>query len=251
MSASASQRKTLSISEQLELIDDVKVKKLKLAAAAKKYGIGYSTAAKILKKEDDLRSCMQMNGNTNRKRKRQSVHKDVNEALTQWFTQACAQGATVTNHVIRQKASQLAVNLEVDFEPSNGWLMCWKQANNVSFKKFHGESTSRSGVVFGIIRSFKAYYRRELVRMPIAAIDATPPVPLFEVAKQITVLKAMHMMKRALFMVKPLNKDVMFPFFTSISLSLSLCLSHSLSLSLFLPQLSISFSEQSNNDCIP
>ncbi|CAE1228718.1 unnamed protein product [Acanthosepion pharaonis] len=132
---SASQRKTLSISEQLELIDDVKVKKLKLAAAAKKYGIGYSTAAKILKKEDDLRSCMQINGNTNRKRKRQSVHKDVNEALTQWFTQACAHGATVTDHVIRQKASQLAVNLEVDFEPSNGWLMRWKQANNVSFKK--------------------------------------------------------------------------------------------------------------------
>ncbi|CAE1297248.1 unnamed protein product [Acanthosepion pharaonis] len=131
MSASASQRKTLSISEQLELIDDVKVKKLKLAAAAKKYGIGYSTAAKILKKE----ACMQMNGNTNRKRKRQSVHKNVNEALTQWFTQACAHGTTVTDHVIRQKASQLAVNLEVDFEPSNGWLMRWKQANNVSFKK--------------------------------------------------------------------------------------------------------------------
>ncbi|CAE1158710.1 unnamed protein product [Acanthosepion pharaonis] len=142
MSASASQRKTLSISEQLELIDDVKVKKLKLAAAAKKYGIGYSTAAKILKKEDNLRSCMQMNGSTNCKRKRQSVHKDVNEVLTQWFTQACAHGATVTDRVIRQKASQLAVNLEVDFEPSNGWLMRWKQANNVSFKKFHGESMS-------------------------------------------------------------------------------------------------------------
>ncbi|CAE1286252.1 unnamed protein product [Acanthosepion pharaonis] len=93
--------------------------------------------------QERRRSCMQMNGNTNRKRKRQSVHKDVNEALTQWFTQACAHGATVTDHVIRQKASQLAVNLEkVDFEPSNGWLMRWKQANNVSFKKFHGESTS-------------------------------------------------------------------------------------------------------------
>ena len=119
MSVSASQRKTLSIYNQSELIDDVKVKKLKLAAAAKKYGIGYSTAAKILKKEDDFRSCMQMNGNTNRKQKRQPVHKDVNEALTQWFTQACVHGATVTDHVIRQKASQLAVNLEVDFEPNN------------------------------------------------------------------------------------------------------------------------------------
>ena len=362
MSASASQRKTLSIYDQLELINNVKVKKLKLAAAAKKYGIGYLTAAKIIKKEDDPRSCMQMSGNTNRKRKRQSVHKDVNEALTQWFTQSCAHGATVTDHVIRQKASQLAVNLEVNFEPSNGWLLCWKQANNISFKKFHGESTSadhgsanewvtnvlpqlfrgydpkdvwncdetglfyksmpsgslrfagdeqsnetkvpkdrlttlqftnmdgsekqavvvgklakpccfknvktlsfsyfvnrkiymttdvmktldrkmiaqnRKIILFldnatchnllpgtnlsniklsfmppnttsliqpldqGIIRSFKAYYRRELVRMQIAAIDATPPVPLYEVTKQITVLKAIHMMKRALFMVKP------------------------------------------------
>ena len=42
----------------------------------------------------------------------------------------------------------------------------------------------------GIIRSLKAYYRKELVRMQIAAIDATPPVPLSEAAKQITVLKA-------------------------------------------------------------
>ena len=74
MSASVSQWKTLSIYDQLEHIDSVKVKKLKLAAAAKKYGIGYSTAAKILKKEDDLRSGMQMNRNTNRKRKCQSMH---------------------------------------------------------------------------------------------------------------------------------------------------------------------------------
>ena len=138
---SASQWKTLSIYDQLELIDDVKVKKLKLATGAKKYGIGYSTAAKILKKEDDHRSSMQMNGNTIRKQKCQSMHKDVNEALKQWFTQACAHGATVTDHIIRQKASQLAVNLEVDFELSNGW----KQANNVSFKKFHGESSADHG----------------------------------------------------------------------------------------------------------
>ena len=55
----------------------------------------------------------------------------------------------------------------------------------------------------GIIRSFKVYYRRELVRMQIVAIDATSPVPLSEVAKQITVLKAMHMMKRVLLLVKP------------------------------------------------
>ena len=100
MPALASQRKTLSIYDQLELIDDVRVKKLKVAVAAKMYGIGYWTAAKILKKEDDLRYCMQMNGNTNRKQKRQSVHKDFNEAHTQWFTQTCAHGATVTNHVI-------------------------------------------------------------------------------------------------------------------------------------------------------
>lgn len=85
MSALVPQQKTQSISEQLELINNVKVKKLKLVSAAEKYGIGYSTAAKILKK-DDLRSCMQMNRNTNRKHKWQSVHKDVNEALTQWFT---------------------------------------------------------------------------------------------------------------------------------------------------------------------
>ena len=55
----------------------------------------------------------------------------------------------------------------------------------------------------GIIHSFKVYYHRELVQMQIAVIDATPPVPLSEVAKQITVLKAMHMMKWVLFMVKP------------------------------------------------
>ena len=39
--------------------------------------------------------------------------------------------------------------------------------------------------------------------MQIAAIDATPPVPQSKVAKQITVLKVMHMMKRALFPIYP------------------------------------------------
>lgn len=39
--------------------------------------------------------------------------------------------------------------------------------------------------------------------MQIAAIDATPPMLLFEMTKQITILKFMHMIKQAFFMVKP------------------------------------------------
>ena len=49
----------------------------------------------------------------------------------------------------------------------------------------------------------KAYYRREIVRLQVAAIDSVPQKPASEVSKTITVLKAMHMLKRALFMVTP------------------------------------------------
>ena len=145
----ASARKTLSVAEKVEILDSLKSKSLTRADVVKKYGIGLSTVNKIVKDEESLRIKVLNNSNINRKRSRDSIHKDVNEATTAWFHQARASNAVVTDCIIKEKAASFTVSLCVEFEPSNGWLMCWKQANNVSFKKFHAEKAAADGAAAG------------------------------------------------------------------------------------------------------
>uniref|UniRef100_A0A8C4WZC2 HTH CENPB-type domain-containing protein n=1 Tax=Eptatretus burgeri TaxID=7764 RepID=A0A8C4WZC2_EPTBU len=296
--------KTLThTSIKVEILDYLKSKSMTRANVVKKYGIGLSTVSKIVKDEEPLHIKFLNNSNINRKHSRDSIHKDVNEATTAWLHQARASNAVVTDCIIKKKAALFAVSLGVEFEPSKGWLMRWKQTNNISFKKFHGEKAAADGAVAGnciknvlpdllvnyvekdiynadetglfirlcpvvlqqvpvtsqlevkfqktlrasggnivlfadnatcnhlppdvmltniklqfmppntasliqpqdqsMIRTMRAYYRREIVRLQVAAIDSVPQKPASEVSKTITVLKAMHMLKWALFMVMP------------------------------------------------
>uniref|UniRef100_A0A8C4NGX2 HTH CENPB-type domain-containing protein n=1 Tax=Eptatretus burgeri TaxID=7764 RepID=A0A8C4NGX2_EPTBU len=124
-------------------------KSLTRADVKKKYGIGLSTVNKIVKDEESLRTKVLNNSNINRKRSRDSIYKDVNEATTAWFHQARASNAVVTDCIIKEKAASFAILIGVEFEPSNSWLLRWKQANNVSFKKFHGEKVAADGAAAG------------------------------------------------------------------------------------------------------
>uniref|UniRef100_A0A8C4QQG1 HTH CENPB-type domain-containing protein n=1 Tax=Eptatretus burgeri TaxID=7764 RepID=A0A8C4QQG1_EPTBU len=145
----ASARKTLSVVEKVEILDSLKSKSLTRADVMKKYGIGLSTFSKIVKDDETLRIEVLNNSKINRKHSRDSIHKDVNEATTAWFHQARASNAVVTDCIMKEKAASFAVSLGVEFEPSNGWLMCWKQVNNVLIKKFHGEKAATDGAAAG------------------------------------------------------------------------------------------------------
>ncbi|XP_018794411.1 PREDICTED: tigger transposable element-derived protein 6-like [Bactrocera latifrons] len=44
--------------------------------------------------------------------------------------------------MVREKAQQLAVNMDVEFEPTLGWLYRWQKREGISVKQIHGEGAS-------------------------------------------------------------------------------------------------------------
>ena len=49
----------------------------------------------------------------------------------------------VNGPLLREKAEKLAKTMNMpNFEATNGWLQRWKERNNLSYKKLHGEQAS-------------------------------------------------------------------------------------------------------------
>ena len=139
MSHLKSKRKALSVEEKILLLDMAKDKSNKLSDILERFSIGRSTFYKIQASEASLRSAVAANRNLSLKRNKVSTYSDLNEAVTRWFHQVRANNGIVNGPMVMEKAKQLAELMEINFEPSNGWLMRWKEKENVVFLSIQGE----------------------------------------------------------------------------------------------------------------
>lgn len=138
MASTNGTRRTLSIAKKLEVLDALKTKKPE--EVAKAFNIGYSTVKKIRQQEDEIRNTAVSNGNLSRKRQRESMNGEIEDALLAWFHQIRAQNATVNGPLMLEKAKELAGSLGYnDFEPTHGWLERLKTRQNIKFIKVSGE----------------------------------------------------------------------------------------------------------------
>ena len=75
------------------------------------------------------------------KRQRTAKHTDLEEALFLWFSDIRAKNAIVTDDILREKAKQFGVELNItDFSYSNGWLHRFKQRHGIANHVLSGES---------------------------------------------------------------------------------------------------------------
>ncbi|KAH1173012.1 hypothetical protein KIL84_016851 [Mauremys mutica] len=78
-----------------------------------------------------------------RKKLRVAEHKDVDDALFQWFTNTQATNLPVNGPLLMEKADILAAKLgHPDFKASQGWLDRFKKRHNIVFKAICGESAA-------------------------------------------------------------------------------------------------------------
>ncbi len=61
----------------------------------------------------------------------------------EWFRQARARGALISDRLLVEKAKEVAVELKIDnFKGSDGWLAGFKARHNIKLQHSKGESGS-------------------------------------------------------------------------------------------------------------
>ena len=71
------------------------------------------------------------------------IYADVEAALLKWFHGVRAKNIPISGALLREKSKDLAKLLgKENFQPSNGWLQCFKDRPGIVFKRVCGESAS-------------------------------------------------------------------------------------------------------------
>ena len=67
----------------------------------------------------------------------------LEQVLMEWFRQARARGALISDRLLVEKAKEVAVELKIDnFKGSDGWLAGFKARHNIKLQHSKGESGS-------------------------------------------------------------------------------------------------------------
>ena len=67
----------------------------------------------------------------------------MDQAIFNWFLNMRSQNVPLSASIIQEKAVIFAKELNTEnFQASDGWLQCWKERNNISFKTVSGDSKS-------------------------------------------------------------------------------------------------------------
>jgi len=132
-----------SIEKKYEIILQLE-KGTKPADLSCQHGIPANTISGWKKKADVIKQMYEKSVfDPARKKLRVAEHKDVDDAVFQWFTNTRATNLPVNGPLLMEKADILAAKLgHPDFKASQGWLDHFKKRHNIVFKAICGESAT-------------------------------------------------------------------------------------------------------------
>ena len=140
----AAKKKSISLKEKFVIISKIQ-SGMKQTHISEQLSLPKSTVNTIWKNRETLKRQFESSEySNNSKRFRPANHKDVDEALLQWFKQARNNGIPV-NGPLLAKADALAAALnDVSFKATTGFIDRWKIRHGITFKKICGEERSVS-----------------------------------------------------------------------------------------------------------
>ena len=138
-------KKSISLKEKFEIISKIQ-SGMKQTHISEQFSLPKSTVNTIWKNRETLKRQFESSEYSNdSKRFRPANHKDVDEALLQWFKQARNNGIPVNGPLLLAKADALAAALnDVSFKATTGFIDRWKTRHGITFKKICGEERSVS-----------------------------------------------------------------------------------------------------------
>lgn len=126
----------------MEIVCLLDKEKLSVRDIAKRFNIGKTQAAKILKNKEDIRKKWQSGANIKTKKNfLSSEGLKIDKACFDWFVKARNKNIPLSGPLVKRKAREIAEKLGVStFRASDGWLQKWRLRNNITFKCISGEA---------------------------------------------------------------------------------------------------------------
>ncbi|KAH8032066.1 hypothetical protein HPB51_022906 [Rhipicephalus microplus] len=136
-------RKAVSLETKSNILQDSR-RGFKVSALVKKYELAQSTISTILKAGSTALLKAGTSGHADeRKRVREPLYADVEEALYQWFLSIRAQNVPISGPILATKVKNLAFLLgRPNFEPGGGWIQRFKERHGIVYKNVVGEAAS-------------------------------------------------------------------------------------------------------------
>nr|XP_037284840.1 tigger transposable element-derived protein 6-like [Rhipicephalus microplus] len=136
-------RKAVSLETKSNILQDSR-RGFKVSALVKKYELAQSTISTILKAGSTALLKAGTSGHADeRKRVREPLYADVEEALYQWFLSIRAQNVPISGPILATKVKNLAFLLgRSNFKPGGGWIQRFKERHGIVYKNVVGEAAS-------------------------------------------------------------------------------------------------------------
>ncbi|XP_022230707.2 tigger transposable element-derived protein 3 [Drosophila obscura] len=128
-------RRLLSLSEKSEVIQVQEKEKLSVRDLARRFNIGKTQAAEILKNKGQIDAKLKSGVNGHLKKNclsQQGSH--IDELCFSWFNTARSENIRLSGQGVRTKAREIAQHLGyAGFSASDGWLQKWRKRHNIIF----------------------------------------------------------------------------------------------------------------------
>jgi IS30 family transposase len=134
----------LTLPQKVKLIQKASRQQTSNSKLARQFGISPATVGRILKRKEEYLNLAKGDFSGGRKRKfRVDANVLLNQKVLHWIESLQTQDMLITNQMIRNKALQIAKELEINkFKASNGWLESFRQRHQIrvarASSKAHG-----------------------------------------------------------------------------------------------------------------
>ncbi|KAG0425994.1 hypothetical protein HPB47_026869 [Ixodes persulcatus] len=141
-------RKAISFEKKKEILRDWR-QGFKVGSLVRKYELSQSTISTILKSGDVVMKKAGSSGfDDQRKRLREALYEDVEEALYQWFLTIRNENMPISGPILAAKAKRFAFLLgRGDFQPGGGWIQRFKERHGIVYRNVLERSEDGFSVV--------------------------------------------------------------------------------------------------------
>ncbi|KMY92887.1 tigger transposable element-derived protein 6 [Drosophila simulans] len=130
-------RTSLTLEEKMEVIQSQERNKLSVRDLAKKFNIGKTQAADILKHKQSIKEGLlsgELKLNQMRRNPLTQRGAQIDEMCFDWFSRVRTENIPISGEMVRKKAKQIALELgHSNFSASSGWLEKWRKRHNIRY----------------------------------------------------------------------------------------------------------------------
>ncbi|EDW90061.1 tigger transposable element-derived protein 6 [Drosophila teissieri] len=130
-------RTLLTLEEKMEVIRSQERNKLTVRDLAKRFNIGKTQAADILKHKQSIKEGLltgELKMNQMRRNPLSQRGAQIDEMCFDWFSRVRSENIPISGEMVREKAKQIAVELGYsNFSASSGWLEKWRKRHNIGY----------------------------------------------------------------------------------------------------------------------